>query len=313
MKRDKPVLPVSLIVVSDYLGDDSDDELERSLDAYAGDPLGVPDEIIVMIPEGGNPAGKCALEERQIADGRISCHTHPTDQSSQLKDAGLAYCRNALVAVAEADCLPEPGWLRKLTDAIQNDPSIEVISGRTIYGRESMLKRVMALMDRGFIERRDPGGRIIHASNNGALYRRAVLERYKYESGTGPFVSAHRRQHEMVRDGVRMAIEPAAVSVHAFGGWRFLWDVRRNKGYQFARMEMSRKASRRAGPGLALLATAISWKSDFRTAVAVGGQYCRWTDWPLFAAMMLLVRIPEFLGALSADDPDTFKASTSYR
>jgi hypothetical protein len=306
-----PVLPVSLIVVSDYLGDDSDDELERSLAAYAGDPFGVPDEIIVMIPEGMDPGGKLAVGG--AAHVPVAYHAHPSDESSQLKDAGLAHCRNALVAVAEADCLPEPGWLKRLSDAMQDDPSIEVVSGRTIYGRESMLKRVMALMDRGFIERPDRRGRIIHASNNGALYRRAVLERYKYAPETGPFVSAHLRQKEMVRDGVRMAIEPAAVSVHAFGGWRFLWDVRRNKGYQFARMRMLRKASRRAGLGVALLATAVSWKADFRTAVAVGGQYCRWTDWPLLAAMMLLVRIPEFMGALSAGSPDEFKVSTSYR
>ena len=29
--------------------------------------------------------------------------------------------------------------------------------------------------------------------------------------------------------------------------------------------------------------------------------------------MMLLVRIPEFSGALAADDPAAFKASTHYR
>ncbi len=306
------MLPVSLIVVSDYVGDSSDDELLRSLKAYASDPAGVPAEIIVMAPAGSDIGSEPAFAESELRQSPVFFHTYASDESSQLKDAGLAHCRNALIAVVEADCLPEPGWLKALTDAMQNDPSIDVVSGRTIYGREGMLMRVMSLMDRGFIEHRHRG-RIIHVSNNGALYRREILDRYKYEAASGPFVSAHLRQQAMLADGVTMAIAPEAVSIHAFGGWRFLWDVRRNKGYQFARMKLLRKTSGHTRLGLALYATGFSFRSDRQTAVAVGGSYCKWSDWPLFAAMMLLVRVPEFLGALAAGDPEAFKASTSYR
>jgi len=308
-----PVLPVSLIMVSDYLTPDGDEELRRSLRAYANDPRGVPGEIIIMLPKGTGPAiaaefgGKSAF-----LCPSVIVATHDSDESSQLKDAALAYCRFDLVAVVEADCMPRPGWLAILHEAVERTPAIEAISGRTSYGEQSMMLRVMSLLDRGFIERRDRHGRIIHVSNNGALYRRSVLERYRFEANHGPFVSSHLRQHAMLDDGVRMEIATEAVSIHTYEGLPFIWDVRRNKGYQYARMEL-RKPRRRSRLGLALRAVATSFKENRQTAQAVGGEFCRRVDWPLFWMMMLLVRLPEFSGALAAGDPATFKTSTHYR
>lgn len=308
-----PVLPVSLIIVSDYLTPDGDDELRRALRAYAGDARGVPAETIIMLPGGdasaiaaeldGKPAFSCPM---------VSVATHDSGESSQLKDAALAYCRNDLVAVVEADCMPRPGWLAALFETIEMEPRPEAVSGRTSYGGETMMKRVMALLDRGFIERRDRSGKIIHVSNNGALYRRHVLERYRFEADHGPFVSSHLRQHAMLRDGVAMEIATRAVSIHAYEGLAFIWDVRRNKGYQYARMELLRRRAH-TRLGLACRAVKTSFKENRQTAQAVGKEFCRWTDWPLFWAMMVLVRIPEFTGALAAGDPAAFKASTHYR
>ena len=308
-----PVLPVGLIIVSDYLTQDGDDELRRAVRAYAQDARGVPAEIIIMLPKGhtsniaaeldGKPAFSCPS---------VIVATHDSDESSQLKDAGLAYCRHDLVAVVEADCLTRPGWLAILYEAVVKNPKIDAISGRTTYDKDTMMMRVMSLLDRGFIERRNRSGQIIHVSNNGALYRRPVLERYRFEADHGPFVSSHLRQHAMLRDGVTMEVATEAVSIHAYEGLGFIWDVRRNKGYQYARMDLLTKG-RRSRLGLAWRAVKTSFKENRQTAQAVGTAFCRWTDWPLFWAMMLLLRIPEFTGALAAGDPATFKASTHYR
>jgi hypothetical protein len=132
-----------------------------------------------------------------------------------------------------------------------------------------------------------------------------------FEANHGPFVSSHLRQHAMLRDGVAMEVAADAVSIDAYEGLRF-WDVRRNKGYQFARMLLRRKPYR-SRLGLAFRAVATSFKENRQTGQAVAKEFCRWTDWPLFWAMMLLVRIPEFTGALAASDPAAFKASTHYR
>jgi len=308
-----PVLPVSLIIVSDYLTPDGDGELRRALQAYAQDKHGVPDEIIIMLPHGhassieaelsGKPAYSCPS---------VIVATHDSDESSQLKDAALAHCRYDLVAVVEADCLTRPGWLAILYEAVVKNPEIDAISGRTLYDHDTMMRRVMSLLDRGFIERRNRNGQIIHISNNGALYRRPILERYRFEADHGPFVSSHLRQQAMLRDGVTMEVATEAISIHAYEGPAFIWDVRRNKGYQYARMDLLTKGQR-SRLGLACRAVKTSFKENRQTAQAVGKSFCRWTDWPLFWAMMLLVRIPEFTGALAACDPAAFKASTHYR
>ena len=47
-----PVLPVSLIIVSDYLTEDGDAELRQALRAYGRDANGIPAEIVVMLPTG---------------------------------------------------------------------------------------------------------------------------------------------------------------------------------------------------------------------------------------------------------------------
>lgn len=313
IEKKLPVLPVSLIIVSDYLTADGDEELHRSLQAYAQDPSGIPSEIIIMLPRGQTSRIEASLADKSAsACPSVIVATHDSEESSQLKDAALPYCRHELVAVVEADCMPRSGWLAALFEAIETRPEIDAVSGRTTYGEDSMMKRVMSLLDRGFIERRNRHGQVIHVSNNGALYRRAVLEHYRFEDSHGPFVSAHLRQQAMLKGSVIMEVAVQAVSVHAYEGLGFIWDVRRNKGYQYARMQQLRN-TRRSKFGYALRAVKTSFKENRQTAGAVGSQFCRRTDWPLFWAMMLFVRIPEFTGALAAGDPAAFKASTQYR
>ena len=308
-----PVLPVSLIIVSDYLTPDGDEELRRALRAYAQDKRGVPAETIIMLPKGHGSDIAAELDGKAaFACPSVIVATHDSDESSQLKDAALAHCRYDLVAVVEADCLTRPGWLAILYEAVVKNPEIDAISGRTLYDHDTMMRRVMSLLDRGFIERRNRNGQIIHISNNGALYRRPILERYRFEADHGPFVSSHLRQQAMLRDGVTMEVATEAISIHAYEGLAFIWDVRRNKGYQYARMDLLTKGQR-SKLGLACRAVKTSFKENRQTAQAVGKSFCRWTDWPLFWAMMLLVRIPEFTGALAAGDPRAFKASTQYR
>jgi hypothetical protein len=302
-----PVLPISLIVVSDYLSDDGDGELRQSLQAYLHDRAGVPAEIIVMLP-----AGSTFSYGVDAGEPSVVIVTHDSDESSQLKDAALPYCHHPLIAVVEADCLPQPGWMATLHKALDENPAVAAVSGRTSYGNGSMMKRVMSLLDRGFIECRDRHGKVIHVSSNGAIYRRALLERYRFQPGQGPFVSAHIRQDAMNEDDVALAVDPRAVSIHAYEGLGFIWDVRCNKGYQFALMKL-RKRSDRSRMGLAVSAVMASFRENRRTIDAVGDQFCHAADWPLLWLMMLAVRVPEFVGALAAGDPAAFKASTRYR
>lgn len=304
-----PLLPISLIVVSDYLSDDGDGELRQSLAAYLHDKAGVPAEIIVMLPSGSSFSYSAPSLPGAAS---VVVATHDSDESSQLKDAALPFCHQPLIAVVEADCLPQPRWMATLYEALDQNAAVEAVSGRTSYGDGSMMKRVMSLLDRGFIECRDRHGKVIHVSSNGAIYRRALLEHYRFQPGQGPFVSAHVRQDAMNEDGIALAVDPRAVSIHAYEGLGFIWDVRRNKGFQFAVMKL-RKRSDRSRLGLAVSAVMASFRENHRTITAVGDQFCRPIDWPLLWLMMLAVRVPEFVGALAVGDPADFKASTRYR
>jgi hypothetical protein len=234
--------------------------------------------------------------------------------SAALKDAALKHCRGELIAVVEADCLPEPGWLSRLVARFDADPALEVVSGRTHYGDGSAILRVMALLDRGFVEERK-GGRFVHVANNGALYRRHVLERYRYPDDANPFVSAELRLKAMLRDGVRIGFEEDALMRHAYGGRAFVADVRRNKGYQAARIILHRRsaAARFSALGLALRALRARVRHDLRVVRSAGAGYLRAGDWPLLWLMFFAVRAPEFMGALSAWRPEHFARSTKYR
>jgi hypothetical protein len=86
------------------------------------------------------------------------------------------------------------------------DPDLDVVSGRTVYGMDSATLRVATLLDRGYIERRH-GGRFTHVSNNGALYRRHVLERYPFPDEANPFVSAELRHVAMRSGNVKIGVE----------------------------------------------------------------------------------------------------------
>jgi hypothetical protein len=95
--------------------------------------------------------------------------------SAALKDEGVRYCSQELVAVLEADCLPGPGWLRTLTEAMTSDPYLGAVSSLTLYEGQGSLRPVMSLLDRAFILQEDGKGQFQHVANNGALYRKSVL------------------------------------------------------------------------------------------------------------------------------------------
>lgn len=306
---------VSVVIVSDYEAGDKDWADERkAVRAFIEDNPAVPFEIIVMesLPQSSDrpviPADIAGLAPL------VSVHFDTGQGSAALKDAALKHCSSDLVAVVEADSLPQPGWLARLLVRLQSDPSLDVVSGRTIYGTDRAMHRVMSLLDRGFIEPRR-NDECHYVCNNGALYRRHVLEQYPYPDDPNPFVSAELRNTDMHRGRVRMGFEPNAVMRHAYGGISFLAEVRQNKGYQAARRILRKRphAARQPTALVALRAVAKCWKADLKTVRTAGARYLRLADWPLLGIIFVAVRVPEFIGALSVHRPEAFADRTKYR
>ena len=283
------------------------------VEIFLAEPVVEPFEILII--EGLDAAGQApAVPERLAALApQVRVVFEATQRSSALKDAALAHCAGELIAVVEADSLPAPGWLGRLVERLDAEPSLDVVSGRTIYGEGGSFIRALNLLDRGFIEV-PRKGEIIHAANNGAVYRRWVLEAYPYPDEPNPFVSGELRMNRMLADGVRFGLVPEALMQHAFGGLPFIWDVRRNKGLQAAKMLRGTQAPNSASKfRRAWAAVRRGMREDRATVEGVGATFLRWYDWPLMWLLFLLVRIPEFSGALAVDTPDAFAAGTDYR
>jgi len=307
------MLPVSLVLVSDYeSGEKSWADERAALVAYLGDPNGVPAEVIVM--ESGLGAAGPPVIPQDIAAlaPQVRVCFADTTSSSELKDAALAYCTCDLVAVAEADCIPLPGWLAALAEEIRQEQGFSAVSGRTTYQKDTSLMRVLSLLDRGYMEVSDEG-RYSHVCNNGAIYRKEFLKKHQYPlNEISPFVSAEMRQIEMLNAHARFGFRSDAVMYHAFGGLGFVYDVRRNKGYQAA--TMISKGEPRGSAHIVLAAVRRTIEDDWKTVRRTSRYFVKRRDWLLLALTFLAVRIPEFIGAWqAARAPHDFAAATAYR
>ncbi|HVT54414.1 MAG TPA: glycosyltransferase, partial [Xanthobacteraceae bacterium] len=292
---------MSVIVVSDYAADDGarTDEF-RMMAALASQDIAEPFEIVLAESE----ARKVSFPDTLL---EIAPNTRvaffPEARSSGLKDAALRAAAGKLVAVFEADAPPQPAWLRLAVEALDRDPAAGAVSGHTIYGEDSALKRVAGLIDRGYLET-DKIGPTPFVCNNGALYRRELLEAFPYGDEPNPFVSGRLRS-EAIRDaGMKLLFHPGMVSVHEFGGLKFLREVRRNQGFCDGRLAYLARGngmlSRR--DQLSLLFGIMHERLRWETCVCwkAAHRFIRWYDWPAAIGMLLLYRIMEWRAAALA-------------
>ena len=288
---------VSVVIVSDF--EDDAKTLWRTerglLEALARQDFMEPFEVILVESE------RYRDETQDLAKicPRLRIVYSAETQSAKRKDFGVSSANAELVAVLDADCLPNQSWLRILVAVLRERTDVSVVSGRTHYGDETSYRRALSLVDRSFdnLGRR---GLTPHISNNAALYRRSLLARFPYpETGT-PFTSSILRMRAMARAGVRFFFEPGAVVQHAIGGWDFVRDFRRNVGY--ADMMMGDPARRlRSIPPL------LWWRFSLqgRDCLRLGPGYLRWYDWPLTAALLAaapLLQVPGMLDAWRGRD-----------
>jgi hypothetical protein len=313
MSRDAPrLLPISLIVVSDYEPGIKTwaDEL-ACVTAIATDPLAVPGQILVM-------AGRRANAQDEPPDALQAipnCEIVFTDVNSSvgLKNRGLALCKYDLVAMVEADCLPERAWLSLLYEFMAGHPQSGVVSGRTLYEGNGMLRRVMSLIDRGYLERPNSKGQFEHYSANGALFRRELLVTLPLPEKTNPFIAVHLHHKTLYDNGVTFGVEKRAVLRHAFPSFSFIWDLRRNKGYQFATVLETGGADLLGRARRALNVARRSFSYDWKISRKLFTSYCRKRDVVLWLFLMLYVRLPEMSGAFAAGKQIDHLKSTFYK
>lgn len=213
-------------------------------------------------------------------------------QSASRKNVGASGTNADLVAVLDADCLPNEGWLRALVRVLRERPDVSAVSGRTHYGDETSYRRALSLVDRSFDDL-GQSGFTPRVSTNAALYRRSLLTRFPYPRSATPFGSAMLRMQAMARAGdVRFFFEPAAVVRHALEGWDSVRDFRRHIGY----IDMMGDPRLRSIPNL--LWQRLSFHG--RDCLRLGPTYLRWYDWPLAAAFLAATPMLQVPGMLDA-------------
>ena len=305
-------LPISLVVVSDYEAGIKTwvDELS-CVTAIVADPSSIPSQILVMAggrddARGGPPAALQAIPNCKVVFAEV-------DSSVSLKNRGVSLCKYDLIAIVEADCVPERGWLSSLYEYMVSNPHCGIVSGRTLYEGEGMLRRVMSLMDRGYLEKPNGKGQFEHYSANGALFRRDLLVALPLPERNSPFVAVHLHHKALHNNAVTMGVEKRAVLRHAFPSLPFIWDLRRNKGYQFATVAETSGKDRLGRVRRVLSAVRRSFSSDLKISRKLFNSYCRKRDVVLWFIMMFYVRIPETSGALAAGKQSDSLKSTFYK
>ena len=311
---DNPTLPISLVIVSDFepgkkTWQDEDACLRHSM----ADPNGVPSQVII--------AASAAYEQTERPDwSDISVPVEiifvDSEYSGTIKDGATDHATQDLLAVVEADCIAKPRWLLGLYVRYLEDMDVGAVSGLTMYEPTSVFRRVSSLYDRAFIEETFHNGDAIHISNNGALYEKDLLSRFPYPEDTSPFISAHKRSISIIDAEIRCSLTKEAIQYHAFDGWSFIVDVRKNKGfqYQIMRSEMmgvSPNALQKIWWTIDMALKGIL--SDYRTLKRSFSTFCKPRDLPLALLYPFLVRPLELWGAVLCHMGHRSVPHSSYR
>ena len=227
-EKDSPPPAVSVVVVSDYAGGQarSWNGLRAVLAALARQDFEEPAEF--LLSECSALAGEIPADLAELLPS-LRIVLSPASSSYELKNEGVRRASAGIVALIDADCVPDRAWLRRLVEALRRQPDAAAVSGRTVYAGRSLTERVLALLSRSYL---DPGraGATRFISNNNAGFRRSVLRMHPLPVDAGPF-AARLQSQAVLRGGGRLLFEPGMRVVHEFEGWPLEADIRRNLGY----------------------------------------------------------------------------------
>lgn len=298
-----PIPAISVVVVSDYgsSATRSWNDERACLDALAAQDFDEPIEIILSEDERFRGSMPPEIASR-IENQRVVFSGAST--SYGLKNAGVRAASASLVALMDADCRADPGWVRYLVAALRSRPDIAVVSGRTFYDGTGLGERVLCLLSRSYL---DPGraGETVFASNNAVGFRRAVYLAHPLPETLGAF--AARIQSESIRrDGGLLWFEPRMRVVHEFEGWPMEADIRKNIGYgtvatRLAEPWMPYASLVRLGIAAAPVIAGAKLVNSWRDCVRCGSAYgVRWYEMPFALAAAVAVNAMEIPGMLAA-------------
>ena len=231
---------VSVVIVSDYAdgGAKTLNHLRRLFEALAKQDYEGDAEFLLC--ENVNLSGKTPLDLIALLPG-VRIALIEESASSELKNAGMLTAQADLAVILDADCVPDPDWLRMLVNSMNENPHASAIRGKTVHAGRGLGEWMLSILSRSSV---DPGrGRVTRfISNNNAAWRRTVYLAHPLPAGLGPF--AGRMQSEAIlRTGGQLFFDTQMRVVHDFEGWSMEVDIRRNCGYGTVNRTLARPSA----------------------------------------------------------------------
>jgi hypothetical protein len=295
---------VSVVVVSDYGGGPEAewDYLRRALAALRTQSFGDGFEVVLV---DATPSGESMPADVEAILPSMRILRDDTQRGSDLVNRAARESPAELVALLDADCVPEPGWIGAAVEAMRKTPEAAVVSGLTVYPGTSFTSRVLGMLLRSFV---DPGGagRTRFMTSNNAVFRGDVLRDHPVPR-VEPRHLALRLQTESIRAaGGELYFEPGMRAVHRFGGWSNERRIRRRVGYRAVRLRQLDPRTPHAWlvrwgvPSIPLIVaarTVQSWQDCVRAGRHFG---LRWFELPAAFAVAVAVHLLEVGGMRAA-------------
>lgn len=224
-KTPEPV--ASVVIVSDFASGTGCgwDDLRHTLSALAQQDFDEPVKYILV--EAENLRDQIPDDLPAILPA-LSIAFAPARNSYELKNAAIREASTEIVGMLDADCAPDPDWVRHMVTAMRANPNAAAVSGRTVYPGNDFVSRAAALVERAYVE----GGarsETDHISNNGAGFRRSAYLQHPLPVDIGVFAS-QTQSSAMRRAGLRLIFEPRMRVTHAYDP-HFEGDLRPAIGY----------------------------------------------------------------------------------
>ncbi|HEY0144474.1 MAG TPA: glycosyltransferase [Thermoanaerobaculia bacterium] len=280
------------------------DDLEPTFAAVAAQsyPAEAIETIVVLDPD--VPAGTAETIARRHPAVKIV--TARAQNYFVAKNAGAAAATGEIVALLDGDCVPAPDWIETLVARMT--PDVGVVAGCTRYTGSSLAARTFSVPDFAYVlsEEGSASGILI----NNVAFRREVLLAHPFEERIRRNGGCFLQFHQLRRAGVKVIYESRAVVAHGLdiAGAGF---IKKHFGRGFDGVAVYRaddsevlrgtRLFRRAGalvlPPIYARRIVIDWVRIFRHRAAIGVPL---VALPYFAAVAVMLRLIEFLGALTA-------------
>lgn len=265
-------------------------ELGRCLEAVLGQQIDGSFEVLVC-DDGSTDGTRQRVETWSSSEPRLRYLHQPQRGPAAARNLGIRHARASLVAMTDDDTIPDPGWLRKLVEAMSR-PGAVAAEGRVTPGRPMGPAETAPVNDSGGV----------YLTCNLACRRDALLEvggldeRFPYAAFEDCDLAAKlRAQGEIVW-------APEAVVVHPPRAVTWRGTIRRLRhwpwvlitGYRYGYLGWPRYATRH--PRARVLWSALVALPAGRFLEALRGRSLRAALWAAAEPFIALVRaVPEIL------------------